>query len=112
MVPVPMASLSQYLQLSPDAAKQVVFPGIPVDSTGGELKDWVAAALYEYGDSAKFIHFIIKGDNTAKYPAVNNVLTAFKKNEIYRFQLLTNPHDAPVGSEMYKETLRGVKQDD
>jgi biopolymer transport protein ExbD len=112
MIPVPFAQLSSYLQLSPDQAKKVVLPGIPMDSAGGELKDWVQAALYGYGEaSASNIHFIIKGDNATKYPNFSNVLAAFKKNQIFRFQLLTSPHDAPVGSEMYKDALRGEKQD-
>jgi biopolymer transport protein ExbD len=111
MVAVPVANLSGFLQLTPDQLKTVAVPGIPVDSTGGELKDWVAAALNGYGASYDDIHFIIKGDNDAKYPNIDNVLIAFKKNQIFRFQLLTSPHDAPVGSEMYNNALHGIKED-
>ncbi|MEI9934625.1 MAG: hypothetical protein WDM71_07165 [Ferruginibacter sp.] len=82
-----------------------------MDSAGGELKDWVGAALESYAGNTNDVHFIIKGDNDAKYPNIDNVLNAFKKNQIFRFQLLTSPHDAPVGSELYNNTMNGVKQD-
>jgi len=111
MVPVSLDALPGYLQLTPDQIKKATFSGVPLDSTGGELKDWVQAALFGYGAASTDIHFIIKGDNDAKYPKIDNVLVAFKKNQIFRFQLLTSPHDAPEGSELYKQILSGVKQD-
>jgi biopolymer transport protein ExbD len=46
---------------------------------------------------------LIKGDNAAKYPAFKNVLAAFKKNDIYKFQLVTSPESAPEGTELYRQ---------
>jgi len=43
---------------------------------------------------------LIKGDNNAKYPAFKQVLIAFKKNEIFKFQMITMLEDAPAGSEL------------
>ncbi len=45
---------------------------------------------------------LIKGDNAAKYPDFKNVLAAFKRNDIYKFQLVTSPEAAPAGTELYK----------
>jgi biopolymer transport protein ExbD len=112
VIGVPFASLPQYLQLSSDDAKKVTLPGIPVDTTGGELRDWITAGLQAYNNNTNEIHFIIKGDNDAKYPVINNILTAFKKNEVYKYKLLTTPTGAPPGSELYKKEAMGGKQDD
>ena len=57
------------------------------------------------------LELLLKGDNLAKYPAFKNVLTAFKKNSIQKFQMITNPENAPVGSELYKKSMSGEKQD-
>ena len=113
VIGVPFASLPQYLQLSSDDAKKITLAGVPVDSTGGELRDWITAGLQAYNNNTSEIHFIIKGDNDAKYPVINDVLTAFKKNEVYKYKLLTTPTNVPVGSELYKKNVaNGGKQDD
>ena len=91
------------VQMPADQQKKFVLPGIPVDSTGGELRDWVAAGLSAYNNDTKAIHFIIKGDNAAKYPSFQGVIIAFKKNDLMKFQLLTNPVAAPIGSELDKQ---------
>ena len=111
LVPVPVSTLPQYLQLSPAEVKKTVLPGIPLDSTGGELRDWITAALQAYDNNTNDVHFIIKGDDDAKYPVIGNVLAAFKKNDVYRFQLLTSPEAIPVGSELYNKNMAGIKQD-
>jgi len=55
---------------------------------------------------------LLKGDNVAKYPAFKNVITAFKKNELLKFQMVTNPENAPEGSELWKSSMKGEKQED
>jgi biopolymer transport protein ExbD len=112
VIGVPFAQLPQYLQLSADDAKKVTLPGIPIDTTGGELRDWITAGLQAYDNNTSEIHFIIKGDNDAKYPVINDILTAFKKNEVYKYKLLTTPTNVPVGSELFKKEAQGGKQDD
>jgi hypothetical protein len=52
---------------------------------------------------------MIKGDNAAKYPDFKRVLEAFKRNDIYKFQLVTAPEAAPVGTELYKTRQSGGK---
>jgi hypothetical protein len=34
------------------------------------------------------------------------VINAFKKNEIFKYQLVTNPEGVPPGSELEKEALK------
>lgn len=46
---------------------------------------------------------MVKGDNSAKYPDFKNVLDAFKRNDIFKFQLVTAPEDVPQGTDLYKE---------
>lgn len=111
VIPTSYTALSQYLALTPDQRKKVALPGIPVDSTGGELKDWITAGLTAYDNDTKRIHFIIKGDNNAKYPTFSNVIKAFKKNEVFKYQLLTTPEGVPEGTELYNKHLKGGKQE-
>jgi hypothetical protein len=40
------------------------------------------------------------------------VIAAFKKNELLKFQMVTNPENAPEGSELWKSSMTGDKQDD
>jgi biopolymer transport protein ExbD len=57
------------------------------------------------------LDLLLKGDNLAKYPSFKGVLHAFKKNNIQKFQMVTNPENAPVGSELYKKSMNGEKQE-
>ncbi len=84
----------------PDAAK---LPGIPTDTTNNEMIDWIRSVsnVYAGGDQKKFQEMLlIKGDNDAFYPAFKQIKEAFKKNEIYKFRLVTNGQAPPAGSEL------------
>ena len=99
-VGVPFNQLKSLLALDPEEYKKVKQPGIPVsDSTGGELNYWVRDALVAY--SGRKLNLLIKADNSTKYPAFKNVLTAFKKNDQNKFLLITAPEDAPSGTALY-----------
>jgi biopolymer transport protein ExbD len=89
-------------------------PGIPTDSTNNELTAWVrsisnvyAAAGMEQTELQNML--LVKGDNSAYYPAFRNVKDAFKKNEIYKFRIVTNGEAPPAGSEMAAEAAGGKK---
>ena len=85
-------------------------PGIPTDSTNNELSDWVRSVtnVYAGGDmSALQDMLLVKGDNDALYPAFKNVKDAFKKNEIYKFRIVTNGEAPPAGSELAKSIANG-----
>ncbi len=81
-------------------------PGIPTDSTNNEMIDWMrsvtnvfGAAQVEQRDLEKIL--LIKGDQEALYPKFKSIKEAFKKNEIFKFQIVTNGTPAPMGSELY-----------
>ena len=99
-VGVPFANLKQYLSLSDDQRKTVKLEGIPCkDSTGGELYYWIRDAVTVF--AGKKVNYLIKADNKTKYPDFKYVLTAFKKNDIYKFNLVTSPEGVPPGTDLY-----------
>jgi biopolymer transport protein ExbD len=83
-------------------------PGIPVDSTNNELTDWIRSVTNAYAggnqrDLEKML--LVKGDNNAKYPVFKQVKQAFKKNQIFKFRIVTGSEDVPSGSELSKQQL-------
>src|SRR4026209_208185 len=97
-IDVPFTGLKQLLGVPAEDHKNVKQPGIPLDTLGGELYYWIRDAVATF--SGKQLKYLIKGDNEAKYPAFKQVLNAFKKNEIFKFQMITMLEDAPAGSEL------------
>lgn len=97
-VGVPFTGLKQLLSLPVEEQPTLRQPGIPLDTLGGELFYWIRDAVGTF--SGKELNYLIKGDNAAKYPNFKNVLTAFKKNEINKFQMITMLEDIPLGSEL------------
>jgi biopolymer transport protein ExbD len=105
---VPFNQLKGFLALDEEGQKKVKQPGIPVkDSATNELYYWVRDAWSAF--AGKRVNCMIKGDNAAKYPDFKRVLEAFKRNDIYKFQLVTAPEAAPVGTELYKTRQSGGK---
>ena len=104
------SGLNSFLSVSEENRKGDVLKGIPCkDSTDNELVVWMQAVNDAYAGSK--MDLLLKGDNLAKYPSFKGVLTAFKKNNIQKFQMVTNPENAPVGSELYKRSMSGEKQE-
>lgn len=100
-VGVPFAQLKGLLSRTPEEMKNVKQDGVPAaDSTGGELFFWIRDALAVY--SGRKLNFLIKADNSTKYPAFKNILAAFKKNDQNKFLLITAPEDAPVGTPLFE----------
>jgi len=97
-VGVPFSGLKQLLAIPQEDQKNFKQTGIPLDTLGGELYYWIRDAVGTF--SGKKLLFLIKGDNSAKYPSFKQVLNAFKKNEIFKFQMITMLEDAPAGSEL------------
>lgn len=101
---VPFSQLKSYLSKTADEMKGVALPGIPtLDSTNNELVEWMRAAQTAFAGTK--MELLVKGDNDAKYPAFKSVIDAFKKNDLLKFQMITNPEGVPVGSELYKKNL-------
>ncbi|MFN2457761.1 MAG: ExbD/TolR family protein [Chitinophagaceae bacterium] len=101
MVGVPFSQLKPLLAQPVENHSKIAQPGIPVrDSLSNELYYWVRDVKNAFAGSR--INYLIKGDNAAKYPDFKRVLEAFKRNEEFKFQLITAPEDAPAGTDLYK----------
>lgn len=100
-VGVPFSQLQSYLRLTPEQVKAFKSPGIPTDSANNELQVWIRAAATAF--KGKRMQIMLKGDNKAKYPAFKAVIDALKKNEIFKFSLITDPEGVPKGSELDKK---------
>jgi len=101
---VAFTQLKQLLDMPEDQQKNLKQPGIPVDTTGGELTYWIQSAKSAF--AGQQLKFLIKGDNNSKYPTFKNVIEALKKNDVYKYNLITAPEDAPVGTELYDQRLK------
>jgi len=107
LVGVPFSQLKQLLDISAASQKNVKQPGIPVDTTGGELTYWIQASKEAF--AGETLKYLIKGDNSSKYPVFKNVIEAFKKNDVYKYNLITSLEDAPPGTELYNEIHKAGK---
>jgi biopolymer transport protein ExbD len=104
------SALSSNVALDPGT-----LPGIPMkDTANNEMVDWMrsitnvfAAAKVDQKELEKIL--LVKGDNEALYPKFKAIKHAFKKNEIFKFQVVTNGTEAPIGSELYLERKASAK---
>ncbi|HOZ79299.1 MAG TPA: biopolymer transporter ExbD [Ferruginibacter sp.] len=109
-MPVIGVSLGQLKPLAnrADEFSAAQMPGIPAkDSTNNELVDWIRGITTAYAGSELSLNdlqqmILLKGDGDALYPDFKNVKYALKKNGLYKFRIVTNSENAPVGSELYK----------
>jgi biopolymer transport protein ExbD len=108
-VGVPFNMLKSYLQLTPDQLKKYKAPGIPIDSANNELVVWMNAATRAF--SGKKMALMVKGDNNAKYPSFKGVIDAFKRNEIFKFSMITDPEGVPAGTALATKRESGAKGD-
>lgn len=100
---VPFSQLKSFLNLAPEQMKNFKSPGIPVtDTLNNEMITWMRAAATAFQGSK--MNLLVKGDNEAKYPSFKGVIDAFKKNEIFKFQMVTDPEGVPAGTELFKKT--------
>ncbi len=113
MVGMPFNKLKSFLAIPPDKQKEIAQDGIPVlDSATNELVYWVGAAQRVF--AGEKLVFMIKGDNDSHYPTFKAVIDALKRNEIFKYNLVTMPEEAPGTSEIavYRkeiEKLQGKK---
>ena len=103
-VGVPFEQLKQLLDYPVEDQKDIKQPGIPLDTLGGQLYYWIRDGVSAF--AGKQLKYLVKGDNNAKYPSFKMVLGAFKKNDIYKFNLITMQEDAPIGTDLYKIRLK------
>lgn len=98
---VPFNKMKSMLQLAEPLAPNKM-EGVPIgDSTNNELTDWIGAVVRSYaGENMDNMNLLVKGDNDAKYPAFKNIKESFKKNDIFKFKIVTNPEGVPPDSEL------------
>lgn len=105
---MPLGKLKALVNLS-QPLPPTQMDGIPIqDSANNELVDWLRSVtnVYAGGKQSELEKILlIKGDNDALYPKFKEIKYAFKKNELFKFRIVTNSETAPVGSELYKKNL-------
>ena len=85
-------------------------PGIPVmDSVDNQLVTWIQAAKEVYRDKQKPLKYLIKGDGSSKYPTFEAVVAALKKNDEFKYNLVTALEGAPTGSALDVANRKGIK---
>jgi len=90
----PIRSMPQWLGMKPDKMKEIIQPGIPVDSTAqNELAKWIYAARR----SNPQLRIAIKGDNVSKFPVFKDVMGALQAQNINKFNLITGTEAPPAG---------------
>jgi len=98
---VPLSQLKSFLNLSEAELSSYQHPGIPIkDTSDNQLYYWINALLAG-NDYEKPKNIMLNGDNAAKYPEFKNILTAFKKNNIFNFKLITAQEEAPPNTPLY-----------
>jgi biopolymer transport protein ExbD len=83
--------------------------GIPTDSTNNELSFWIRSItnVYKGEDQRKLQEMIlVKGDGEALYPIFKSVKEALKANEIFKFRIVTEGEQVPIGSELYNKPAK------
>ncbi|MFN8244094.1 MAG: biopolymer transporter ExbD [Ferruginibacter sp.] len=103
---MPLAKLKPLVNLT-EPLPPTQMEGIPIkDSVNNELVDWLRSVVnvYKGTDQSELEKMLlIKGDNDALYPEFKNIKLAFKKNELFKFRIVTNSEATPVGSELFKK---------
>ncbi len=101
----PIGQLKAAAQLPADKYLADGLEGIPAkDTANNEMLDWMSAITKAY-EGAK-MNLLLKGDLNSKYPTLKNVIASFKRNELLKFQMVTNPENVPVGTELYTTGAR------
>ncbi len=98
---MPFNKIKSMLAL-PEPMEPKRMDGIPTgDSSNNELTDWIGAVIRSYaGESLDKLNLLVKGDNAAKYPAFKFIKDAFKRNDLFKFKIVTNPEGVPADSEL------------
>lgn len=101
IVGVPFNMLKGYLALTPDQQATFKAPGIPVlDTLNNELLWWIGETKKAFAGDKML--FLIKGDNKSKYPTFEAVINAMRKNEEFKYNLITSQEGAPEGTDLYR----------
>lgn len=104
----PLSQLKSALTIPADKLKADALPGIPAqDTLHNEMVDWMRAIVAAHASVGVKLNILLKGDNLVKYPTFKNVITAFKKNDQFKFQMITNAEGVPEGSNLWRKMRTG-----
>lgn len=104
----PVSQLKSFLQIPADKLKGEALPGIPAqDTANNQMVDWMRYIVAAHSSTTNKLNLIVKGDNLAKYPQFKNVITAFKKADQFKFQMITNPEGVPTGTDLWRKYMSG-----
>ena len=98
------------MSLEPESQGSVTQPGIPVlDTLDNQLVTWIQASKEVYRERQKPLKYLIKGDGASKYPTFEAVVAALKKNDEYKYNLVTALEGAPSNSALDINNRKGIK---
>lgn len=104
----PLSQLKSSLQTPAGQLKADALPGIPSQDTAhNEMIPWMKAIVAAYASTGTKINILLKGDNYAKYPSFKNVVSALKKNDQFKFQMITNAEGVPEGTDLWRRLKSG-----
>lgn len=96
---MPFNKLKGYLALGEEQMKAVKPDGIPVlDTLNNELVWWIQSAKVAF--AGRKLKFLVKGDEQSTYPTFEAVIAALKKNDEFKFNLITGQEGVPANSEL------------
>jgi biopolymer transport protein ExbD len=102
IIGVPFVQLKAFLDMPTSQQEKVTQPGIPVlDTLNNELVWWISETKKAF--AGEKLLFLIKGDNKSKFPSFEAVINALRKNEEFKYNLVTSQEGAPEGTDLYKE---------
>lgn len=87
---VPMTSLKDIIEMKAPDRSKAGQPGVPLDSTDNQLKDWIYnARIANIEVNDKELQIAIKGDSKEEYPAIRKVMDICQDQKINSFSLVT-----------------------
>jgi biopolymer transport protein ExbD len=106
---VPFGNLKQLLDLDTKEQNALHQPGIPVlDTLNNELVWWIAETKKAFAGEA--LNYLIKGDEKSKYPTFEAVVSALKRNDEFKYNLVTALDDIPPKSELDMYIKKNLKK--
>jgi biopolymer transport protein ExbD len=72
-----------------------------IDTLNNELIWWIAETKKAF--AGQKLLYLIKGDNKSKYPTFEGIINALRKNEEFKYNLVTSQEGAPEGTDLYRE---------
>jgi biopolymer transport protein ExbD len=109
-VGVPFSQLKSFLAVPAEDQGKVQQSGIPVlDTLSNEMVWWIQASKQAFRNAGRPLKYLIKGDGNAKYPTFEAVVSALKKNDEFKYNLVTSLEGAPKGTELDIQRSSGNK---